>query len=175
MNNEFYPTGAEHGEYWQPELETMPREELEKLQVAKLKKSVEIALKSPFYKKRLGELGLTPDDFNSVSDIRKLPFTTKADLRENYPFGLVGGNLDDAIEEAAKLAELEDYSVDEYPAEPSWMDKLMKKGGDSYFDNRLRATLGEAYPMAMMLRQLLAAQRLEQCIYARLPFGFDIR
>lgn len=97
MNNEFYPTGAEHGEYWQPELETMPREELEKLQVAKLKKSVEIALKSPFYKKRLGELGLTPDDFNSVSDIRKLPFTTKADLRENYPFGLVGGNLDDAI------------------------------------------------------------------------------
>ena len=97
MNNEFYPTGAEHGEYWQPELETMPREELEKLQVAKLKKSIEIALKSPFYKKRLGELGLTPDDFNSVSDIRKLPFTTKADLRENYPFGLVGGNLDDAI------------------------------------------------------------------------------
>ena len=97
MNNEFYPTGAEHGEYWQPELETMPREELEKLQVAKLKKSIEIALKSPFYKKRLGELGLTPDDFNSVSDIRKLPFTTKADLRESYPFGLVGGNLDDAI------------------------------------------------------------------------------
>lgn len=89
MNNEFYPTGAEHGEYWQPELETMPREELEKLQVAKLKKSVEIALKSPFYKKRLGELGLTPDDFNSVSDIRKLPFTTKADLRENYPPGTI--------------------------------------------------------------------------------------
>ena len=97
MNKEFYPTGAEHGEYWQPELETMPRAELEKLQVAKLKKSVEIALKSPFYGKRLGELGLTPDDFNSVSDIRKIPFTTKADLRENYPFGLVGGNFDDAI------------------------------------------------------------------------------
>lgn len=97
MNKENYPTGAEHGEYWQPELETMPRAELEQLQVAKLKKTIEIALKSDLYGKRLGELGLTPDDFNSVSDIRKIPFTTKADLRDNYPFGLVGGNMDDAV------------------------------------------------------------------------------
>ncbi|MBR5729382.1 MAG: phenylacetate--CoA ligase [Prevotella sp.] len=97
MNKENYPTGAEHGEYWQPELETMPRAELEQLQVAKLKKTIEIALKSDLYGKRLGELGLTPDDFNSVSDIRKIPFTTKADLRDNYPFGLVGGNLNDAV------------------------------------------------------------------------------
>ena len=97
MNKENYPTGAEHGEYWQPELETMPRAELEQLQVAKLKKTIEIALKSDLYGKRLGELGLTPDDFNSVSDIRKIPFTTKADLRDNYPFGLVGGNMNDAV------------------------------------------------------------------------------
>ena len=97
MNKENYPTGAEHGEYWQPELETMPREQLEQLQVKKLKKTIEIALKSDLYGKRLGELGLTPDDFNSVSDIRKIPFTTKADLRDHYPFGLVGGNMDDAV------------------------------------------------------------------------------
>ena len=97
MNKENYPTGAEHGEYWQPELETMPREQLEQLQVKKLKKTIEIALKSDLYGKRLGELGLTPDDFNSVSDIRKIPFTTKADLRDNYPFGLVGGNMDNAV------------------------------------------------------------------------------
>ena len=60
MNKENYPTGAEHGEYWQPELETMPREQLEQLQVKKLKKTIEIALKSDLYGKRLGELGLTP-------------------------------------------------------------------------------------------------------------------
>ena len=45
------------GEYWQPELETMPREQLRELQVKKLKQTLEVCLKSPFYKKRLGELG----------------------------------------------------------------------------------------------------------------------
>ena len=85
------------------------------------------------------------------------------------------GNLDDAIEEAARLAELEEYSVDEYPGEPSWMDKLKRKGGDSYFDSRLRSTLGEAYPIAMQLQQMLNASRLDQCIYARLPFGLEVR
>ena len=84
-------------EYWQPELETMPREALERLQVEKLRKSIEIALKSPFYGKRLGELGITPESIQTVSDIRKIPFTTKQDLRENYPFGLVGGDMKDAI------------------------------------------------------------------------------
>ena len=84
-------------EYWQPELETMPREELEKLQVKKLKESIRVAMKSEFYGKRFAELGLTPDDFNTVADIRKIPFTTKQDLRDNYPFGLVGGDMKDAI------------------------------------------------------------------------------
>ena len=84
-------------EYWQPELETMPREELQKLQVEKLRKSIAIALKSPFYKKRLGDLGITPESIQTVEDIRKIPFTTKQDLRENYPFGLVGGDMKDAI------------------------------------------------------------------------------
>ena len=87
----------DNSEYWQPELETMPREELEKLQVKKLKESIRIAMKSEFYGKRFAELGLTPDDFNSIADIRKIPFTTKQDLRDNYPFGLVGGDMKDAI------------------------------------------------------------------------------
>ena len=64
----------------------MPREALEKLQVEKLRKSIAIALKSPFYGKRLGELGITPESIQTVSDIRKIPFTTKQDLRDNYPF-----------------------------------------------------------------------------------------
>ena len=86
-----------NNEYWQPELETMPREELRKLQVKKLKATINVALKSPMYKKRLGELGINADSINSVEDIRKIPFTTKDDLRNNYPFGLVGGDMKDAI------------------------------------------------------------------------------
>ena len=85
------------GEYWQPEIETMPREQLEALQVKKLKASINVALKSPFYKKRLGDLGITADSINSLADLRKIPFTTKQDLRDNYPYGLVGRSLDDAV------------------------------------------------------------------------------
>ena len=86
-----------NNEYWQPELETMPREQLKKLQVAKLRRTIGVCLQSPFYIKRLGELGISPDSINKVEDIRKIPFTTKQDLRDNYPFGLVGGNMKDAI------------------------------------------------------------------------------
>lgn len=86
-----------NNEYWQPEIETMPREQLQQLQVEKLKKTIEVCLNSPFYGKRLGELGITPESIQTVEDIRKIPFTTKADLRDNYPFGLVGGNMEEAI------------------------------------------------------------------------------
>ena len=85
------------GECWQPEIEKMPREQLEALQVKKLKESIKVALNSPFYKKRLGDLGITPDSINSLADLRKIPFTTKQDLRDNYPYGLVGRSLDDAV------------------------------------------------------------------------------
>ena len=85
------------GECWQPEIEKMPREQLRELQVKKLKESINVALKSPFYQKRLGELGITADSIQTPEDIRKIPFTTKQDLRDNYPYGLVGGNLDDAV------------------------------------------------------------------------------
>ena len=75
----------------------MPREQLQRLQVEKLRKTIEVCLNSPFYGKRLGELGITPESIQTVEDIRKIPFTTKADLRDNYPFGLVGGNMEEAI------------------------------------------------------------------------------
>ena len=86
-----------NNEYWQPEIETMPREQLEQLQVEKLRQTIAVCLKSPFYGKRLGELGITPESIQTINDIRKIPFTTKADLRDSYPFGLVGGNMDDAV------------------------------------------------------------------------------
>ena len=75
----------------------MPREQLQRLQVEKLRKTIEVCLNSPFYGKRLGELGITPESIQTVEDIRKIPFTTKADLRDNYPFGLVGGNMEEAM------------------------------------------------------------------------------
>lgn len=86
-----------NGEYWQPEIETMPREKLRQLQTEKLRRTIETALNSPFYGHRLGKLGITPQSINSVDDIRKIPFTTKQDLRDNYPFGLVAENMKDAI------------------------------------------------------------------------------
>ena len=81
----------------QPEIEKMPREQLRQLQVKKLKETINVCLNSPFYKKRLGELGITADSINTPEDIRKIPFTTKADLRSSYPFGLVGGNMNEAV------------------------------------------------------------------------------
>ncbi len=63
-----------NNEYWQPEIETMPREQLQQLQVEKLRKTIEVCLNSPFYGKRLGELGITPESIQTVEDIRKIPF-----------------------------------------------------------------------------------------------------
>ena len=75
----------------------MSREKLRQLQTEKLMLTIETVLNSPFYVHRLGTLGLTPQSINSVHDIRKIPSTTKQDLRDNYPFGLVAGNMKDAI------------------------------------------------------------------------------
>lgn len=80
------------------------------------------------------------------------------------------GNLDDAVAEAAKLAKLEDYSVDAYPAPASFMEQLLQQKGESYFDAKLQATFGEWLPMMSTAQHLLQAQRIDQCVYARVPF-----
>ena len=74
--------------YFNPELETMSRDALEALQLERLQKTVRHCMNSEFYQKKFAELGITPDDIQTLDDVRKLPFTTKEDLRENYPFGL---------------------------------------------------------------------------------------
>ena len=80
--------------YFNPEIETMNRSELEILQVKRLKKSIDIALQTPFYRKVLGENGITSSDaIHSLEDLKKIPFTTKEDLRNNYPFGLVACDM----------------------------------------------------------------------------------
>ena len=74
--------------YLHPDKETLSRPELEALQLQRLKQTVQHCMNSPFYKKKFEEAGITPDDIQSLEDVKKLPFTTKQDLRDNYPFGL---------------------------------------------------------------------------------------
>ena len=76
-------------EYWDPEIETMPVEDLKKLQGKKLRELVSYVYEnSPFYKKRFDEYGVKPDDIRTLEDITKLPFTFKQDLRDTYPTGM---------------------------------------------------------------------------------------
>ncbi len=84
-------------EYLDPELETMSREEIEKLQVKRLKETVSRCMNNPIYKKRLEEAGVSADNITSVDDIRRIPFTTKDDLRNNYPFGLASAPLEECV------------------------------------------------------------------------------
>lgn len=80
------------------EHETMPREDLEKLQLRRLKALVERVYHNvPFYKKRLEEKGIRPGDINSLEDVRHLPFTEKQDLRNNYPYGLFAVNMENIV------------------------------------------------------------------------------
>ena len=67
----------------------MSREQMRELQGERLRKIVHrVYHNTPFYRNKMQELGITPDDINTVDDIVKLPFTTKQDLRDNYPFGM---------------------------------------------------------------------------------------
>ena len=74
--------------YLHEEMETMTREQISALQLERLQVTVRHCMNSPFYKQRFEEIGLKPEDIKSLDDIRKIPFTTKADLRDTYPFGM---------------------------------------------------------------------------------------
>ena len=74
--------------YLHPQYETMSREELNKLQLERLQQTVRHCMNNAIYQKKFKEAGITPDDIKTLDDVRKLPFTTKSDLRDNYPFGM---------------------------------------------------------------------------------------
>ncbi|MDA3930240.1 MAG: phenylacetate--CoA ligase [Prolixibacteraceae bacterium] len=73
--------------YWEKNIETLNRKELQKLQVERLKTTINQAANSDFYKKQFAENKITAESINSIEDIQKLPFTTKQDLRDNFPYG----------------------------------------------------------------------------------------
>ncbi|MCS7163944.1 MAG: phenylacetate--CoA ligase [Thermodesulfovibrio sp.] len=84
---------------WNKEFECMPEENLRALQFERLKQTVKRAYeKVPYYRRKFEEAGITPDDIKTLDDIVKIPFTSKADLREVYPFGMFASPLDEIIE-----------------------------------------------------------------------------
>ncbi|MBR4337141.1 MAG: phenylacetate--CoA ligase [Bacteroidaceae bacterium] len=85
------------GKYWEPEYETMSRAELTALQVERLRETVRRTMASPFYEPILRERGITPESIQSLDDLRRLPFTTKDDLRSHYPFGLCAVPLEKIV------------------------------------------------------------------------------
>ena len=84
--------------YYQKEIETMPREDMIKLQNERLVKQVKHVWDNvPYYRQKMEEKGVSIDDIHSVDDLHKLPFLTKDDLREAYPYGLKGMPLSDCV------------------------------------------------------------------------------
>lgn len=71
------------------DFETMPREALEAIQLRRLQNTLSrVYATVPFYQQKFQEAGITPADIRSLDDLRYLPFTTKQDLRDNYPYGM---------------------------------------------------------------------------------------
>ena len=84
--------------YYQKDIETMPVEEIKKLQSEKLVKQVRHVYDNvPYYRHLMEEKGVTPDDIKGIEDLYKLPFLTKADLRDAYPYGLLAKPLSECV------------------------------------------------------------------------------
>lgn len=84
--------------YWEKDKECMERSELEQLQLERLQSTINrVTTHVPFYRKKFKEMGIDPEGFDSLADITSLPFTTKNDLRENYPYGLFAVPLRDIV------------------------------------------------------------------------------
>ena len=83
---------------WNHTKECMSREQMRDLQGRRLHKIVEYVYHNvPFYRNKMQEAGVTPDDIETIDDIVRLPYTTKQDLRDNYPFGLQAAPMSEII------------------------------------------------------------------------------
>ena len=84
--------------YYQPEIETMPEEQIRALQSEKLVKAVQhVYADVPYYRDLMNKAGVKPEDIHGVEDLHKLPFLSKADLRETYPYGMLACPLSDCV------------------------------------------------------------------------------
>jgi len=83
---------------FQPDLETLPRDQLEPLQLSRLQaQCARVYANVPFYRRRFDEAGIKPQDITSLKDLRLLPFTEKQDLRNHYPYGLLAMPKDNIV------------------------------------------------------------------------------
>lgn len=87
----------DYSPYFNPELETLTRPEIEALQLERLQKTVAHCMNSEFYRKRFEAAGIKPEDIKTLEDIHKIPLTTKQDLRDTYPFGIASVPLRDCV------------------------------------------------------------------------------
>ncbi len=84
--------------YWEAVSECMSRDELEQLQLERLQATLfRVYMNVPFYRKKFDELSIDPDSFRSLDDLSKLPFTTKDDLRDSYPYGFFAVPLREVV------------------------------------------------------------------------------
>jgi phenylacetate-CoA ligase len=84
--------------YWEPEKECMPREDLEQLQLERLQSTLyRVGTHVPFYRKKFKELKIDFESFNNLDELKRLPFTMKQDLRDNYPYGLFAVPLKEIV------------------------------------------------------------------------------
>ena len=80
-------------------METLSRKKIQELQLERLQKTVHLVYETvPHYQKKFKELRVKPGDIKTLADIRKLPFTTKDDLRKNAPFGMMTTSLENCVE-----------------------------------------------------------------------------
>ena len=84
--------------FFQKEIETMSRPEIEKVQLQRLQATVERCYNNvPFYRERFDSIGVKPEDIRSLSDIAKIPYTMKDDIRQNYPFNMFAAKMRDVV------------------------------------------------------------------------------
>ncbi|MBQ2522063.1 MAG: phenylacetate--CoA ligase [Bacteroidales bacterium] len=88
---------SHNSEFFHPELETLTRDQIHTLQTERLQKTVAHCMNSAFYRERFRQAGLKPSDIRTLDDLRRIPFTTKQDLRDTYPFGLRSVGLEDCV------------------------------------------------------------------------------
>ena len=84
--------------YFQPDAECASQEDMEKLQSARLIATVKRVYENvPYYREKMDEQGVKPEDIRSINDLQKLPFTKKDDLRDAYPYGLLAEPLSNTV------------------------------------------------------------------------------
>ena len=84
--------------YFNREIETATRPQIEKIQLQRLQEIIDCALQTPFYKRRLTKVGIScGKDVTSLEDLKKIPFTTKDDLRQNFPKGMLATDMSNVV------------------------------------------------------------------------------